>query len=609
MTAETYLGTVWQRAVSGTVSLTITSGPGGASIGGTTTATLTNGVASFGNVVLDKAGDYVLHVTSGNLIPGDSSTITVVAQTTATKLFIVQGPQGSVTAGSGFGVEVGAEDQFGNPTSFSGTVSLAIGNNPGNSTLSGTTTATASDGIATFSGLSLNKVGTAYTLTASLNGLTGATTGGFNVTPAAATQLVIPANGEPPTSVPAGQVFPMLVDAEDQFGNLQPSFTGSVSIAQPAGIGGAAPVNAVGGVATFSSLFINTAATYNIVAATTGLTSGTSSPITVTPLAAVDIAWVGEPPSSVFRNFPFVGTIDAQDKFGNTVTGFTGSVNVAFKANPGNATLGGTTSINATAGAAAFSGLTINAVGSDYTLVATGDGFTAVSNPINVTLEPAVGLKVSTEPPDSVQAGQTFNLAVEALDSAGDPDPDFTGSVTLAVVGPPGTNTLGGTTTVNAIAGVANFTGLTLKTVGSVTLSASSTGLGSVTTSSITVIPGAAAKLVAFTEPTLNQTAGVGFGFEVEALDASGNLVTNYTGTVTAALSPNPGNATLSGSLSAVASGGLATFTGLVVDKAGMPYTIVAAATGLTSGTTSDFDVSAAAPAELAITSRSRRRP
>ena len=118
------------------MSLTITSGPAGATIGGTTSATLSNGVATFSNVVLDKAGDYVLHVTSGNLIPGDSSTITVVAQTTATGLYIVdRDRRQACKAGAGFGVEVGAEDQFGNPTAFSGSVSLAIANNPGNSTL------------------------------------------------------------------------------------------------------------------------------------------------------------------------------------------------------------------------------------------------------------------------------------------------------------------------------------------------------------------------------------------------------------------------------------------------------------------------------------------
>ena len=50
-------------------------------------------------------------------------------------------PPASVTAGSGFGLVVTAEDGFGNvdPT-FTGSVTLALANNPGGATLGGTLT-------------------------------------------------------------------------------------------------------------------------------------------------------------------------------------------------------------------------------------------------------------------------------------------------------------------------------------------------------------------------------------------------------------------------------------------------------------------------------------
>src|SRR3989475_7865007 len=51
-------------------------------------------------------------------------------------------------------------------TSFAGNVSVALGSNPGGATLGGTTPVTAVSGVATFFDLSLNKTGTAYTLTA-----------------------------------------------------------------------------------------------------------------------------------------------------------------------------------------------------------------------------------------------------------------------------------------------------------------------------------------------------------------------------------------------------------------------------------------------------------
>ena len=200
-----YLGAV-DTAFNGTVMLTINTGPAGATISGTASAAVSSGVATFSNVILDTAGTYVLQASSGNLIPGDTNTITVVAASTAAGLYIVDEPPTSVQAGAGFGFEVGAVDQFGNPTTLTGNVSVAILNNPGGSTLGGTTTVTASGGVANFSGLTLNKVGDDYTLQVSDSTLATATTSGIDVTPAPATQLVIPANGEPPASVAAGQV-------------------------------------------------------------------------------------------------------------------------------------------------------------------------------------------------------------------------------------------------------------------------------------------------------------------------------------------------------------------------------------------------------------------
>src|SRR5207249_4068684 len=87
-------------------------------------------------------------------------------------------------------VQITALDPAGNPVpSFTGSVTVALGNNPGGSTLGGTTTVAAVGGVATFVDLSLNKTGTAYWLTATATGL-NATSSGFNITPGAATQLV-----------------------------------------------------------------------------------------------------------------------------------------------------------------------------------------------------------------------------------------------------------------------------------------------------------------------------------------------------------------------------------------------------------------------------------
>ena len=139
-------------------------------------------------------------------------------------------PPTSVIAGQGFGLTIKVGDGFGDVvTSYNGSVTIALGSNPGGGTLGGTLTVTAVDGIATFSGLTLNKVGSGYTLKVSGGSLTAATTRDIAVTPAAATHLVVTTG--PPSSVTAGGGFGLKVSAEDAYGNVATSFTGSVTIA------------------------------------------------------------------------------------------------------------------------------------------------------------------------------------------------------------------------------------------------------------------------------------------------------------------------------------------------------------------------------------------
>ncbi len=84
---------------------------------------------------------------------------------TADQVALIAQPPASVIAGDSFGVVVAAENsQGGVDPGFNGKVTIALGANPGHSTLGGTTTVTAQDGIAVFDGLTLNELGTGYTL-------------------------------------------------------------------------------------------------------------------------------------------------------------------------------------------------------------------------------------------------------------------------------------------------------------------------------------------------------------------------------------------------------------------------------------------------------------
>src|SRR5437773_7611318 len=128
---------------------------------------------------------------SGSLT-GTSSGFSITAGSAGTLVFTVQPT--STVAGASItpAIEVTARDANGNTaTGFTGTVTLAIGTNTGGGTLAGTATHAAVGGVATFAGLSIDKVGTGYTLTASATGRATGTRTAFNITAGTAPELAV----------------------------------------------------------------------------------------------------------------------------------------------------------------------------------------------------------------------------------------------------------------------------------------------------------------------------------------------------------------------------------------------------------------------------------
>jgi hypothetical protein len=78
----------------------------------------------------------------------------------------------------------------------------------------------------------------------------------------------------------------------------------------------------------------------------------------------------------------------------------------------------------------------------------------------------------------------------------------------------------------------------------------------------------------------------------VEVVDGTGTLVTSSSALVTIALGANPGHATLGGTTSVHAAGGVATFSTLTLDKPGNGYTLRASSPSLDGTTSSRFDIS-----------------
>lgn len=159
-------------------------------------------------------------------------------------------------------------------------VTLSLGTNPGGASLNGTQTVTTTAGVATFSGLWLDKAATGYTLAASTAGtVTDAESAAFDIVAAAPAQLAF---GVQPTTTKVSRVISPAVEVEiqDEFGNLT-SATDPVTLAlsdNPIGaeLTGTTTVSAVDGVATFSDLFVDDPASLTL-RATSGAFAGTRS--------------------------------------------------------------------------------------------------------------------------------------------------------------------------------------------------------------------------------------------------------------------------------------------------------------------------------------------
>ena len=544
-----------------------------------------------------------------------SSAFNVTAGAAAKLAFTVQ--PGNVVAGTSIApaVQVSIEDAQGNLViAATNQVTIAIGTNPSSGTLSGTVQLNAVAGVATFSTLSINKTGTAYTLAANATGLTAAASSAFNVLVGAASKLAFTV---PPSSVAAGGAIApaVAVSIEDALGNVVPTATNQVTIAigtNPSSgtLSGTAQVNAVAGVAAFSTLSINKVGTgYTLTASASGLTTATSGAFNVTAGAAAKVVFTAQPTNTTAGAAvsPAV-QVTVEDSQNNVVTTATNQITIAIGTNPSSGTLSGTAQVNAVAGVATFSNLSINSAGTGYTLAASATALTgATSNAFNVLVGAAAKLAITTQPTNAA-AGAAINPAVQVSveDSQGNIVTTATNQITVAIGTNPSAGTLSGTAQLNAVAGVATFPTLSINKTGTgYTLTANAATLAGATSSAFNITAGAAAKL-AFTAEPVNTVAGSNItpSVSVSVEDALSNVVTTATNQITIAIGTNPSSGTLSGTLVVNAVNGVATFSTLDINNVGTGYTLSASASGLSGASSTAFNiiVSVGPAAKLAFT-------
>jgi hypothetical protein len=214
---------------------------------------------------------------------------------------------------------------------------------------------------------------------------------GFAITAAAIDHLTVTA--QPGAAAAGASLGTVTVETRDQFENVVSSGTGITATLVTTGgatLSGGAAQTPVSGVATFSALSVDKAGSYQL-----HFTNGTqsvdsdSAGFVVTATVADHLAFLTQPTDAVV-GVAQSGDVEVEilDQFGNRVN-TADAVALAFGTNPSSATLGGTTSLAAVAGVATFPGLTVSAVGANYTLVASSGALaTDTSATFDITAAP-----------------------------------------------------------------------------------------------------------------------------------------------------------------------------------------------------------------------------
>lgn len=180
------------------------------------------------------------------------------------------------------------------------------------------------------------------------------------------------------------------------------------------------------------------------------------------------------------------------DGEGQPLKGAVREVTLRLGENPGGAELLGQTSVGVVDGVARFTSLRVTRVGVGYTLVASA---ARAEEGVSAAFDVAVGtgqeLRFTGEPTNGM-VNTPFSVAVTVYDpDQNGPATDSAAPVTLVLSDPLGVSSLSGRLTVNAVAGVATFDGLTVDRVGTnLSLTAYSPGLEAGTSATFGVVEG-----------------------------------------------------------------------------------------------------------------------
>jgi hypothetical protein len=323
----------------------------------------------------------------------------------------------------------------------------------------------------------------------------------------------------------------------------------------------------------------------------TGSTTQTFT-LTVSPGAATKAMMTTQPAGAVSGSaFTTQPVVRVTDSGGNTVTTSTAVVTVS-KAS-GSGTLSGTTTATAVAGIATFTNLVITGTG-DHVLTFTPDTLTAV-NSETLTVSFAAQATLSITSLTTSTKAHPYSQALSITTSGG----SGTGATTFAIAS-------GGTATTCALSNSTATATITATTVGTCLIQATKAAdatYASTTsaTATFTFQVGAATKAMMTTQPA-GAVNGSAFTTQpvVRVTDSGDNTVTSFTSNVVASIASGTG--TLSGTTTATAVAGVATFTNLVITGTAGNFTLTFTPASLTAVTSGSFALAAGAATKVAIT-------
>ena len=599
---------------SRTVTLSLGSNPGGATLGGTLSAPAVNGVATFNNISLNLAGNgYTLVAASTGLTSATSNPFNITAGN-ANQLFFTTAPPGS--AGSGVPLSpqpvVQIRDASGNPVPQAGvlvTASVASGI----ATLTGATATTSGTGAASFSGLTVSGPAGSVTLAFSAPSLISVTSGPLTLGAGAPASLAI--STQPSATAQSGAPFAVQpkVILRDAAGNRVAqagvAITASIN-SGPAGasLGGSTVVTTdATGEAVYGNLSLTgSAGSYTLRFTGGGLTGVNSNAIALSAGAGQSLAVTVQPSGSAASGAVFAQqpAVQLRDAGGNPVA--QAGVLVTASIQSGGGTLGGTATVaTSAAGTATFTNLSIAGTVGSRTLLFAAAGYVSVASaPVNITPGPATQLTITTQPSPTAVSGQPLaqQPVLQVRDAQG--NAVASAGIQVSAVIASGGGSLGGTTTIATDAsGVATYSNLAITgTTGSRTLSFSTPGITAVVSGPIAVGQPPATKLAIVTQPPATAQSGAAFTTApvIQLQDASGIAVASAGVAVTVALSGASG--TLGGTLTVNTDAtGKATFTGLSISGLVGNYTLAFSSSGLTGVTSNAIALSAGAATKLAI--------